>query len=357
MNLNEPRTTAEKSRIMKKTHLIVVLAGLTAVTVSAPEASAYYHPGMGVWMSRDPGPGAGGPPRVGAGGAAVGGGFIPRDQYADGMNLYQYVRSAPVGYVDWNGAQASRPAPGSMPASGPASRPVPGYADIFQPYAKNKDYMTAAIALDEMLEGRAEKCAPTLTLPKPLEEALHECAKQMKETGYKFEYGGAVTREPGGSYQIWGPIEGGEKNVKFNISFPIEPDRNSVGSYHSHRSKIERLSYDDVETFLSGILGTGYNFNFMTNCDGSSTWGVVALKSVERKNPRLVYERGEYYGDVSKYPTTQGMDDYKRRIYLYLENQLAKDARANGFCFYKRTTASGPLGLVGYREGMHDPRK
>lgn len=45
---------------------------------------------------------------IGAGGAAPVGGFIPRDltgsnQYADGPNLYQYVRSNPVNKVDPQG--------------------------------------------------------------------------------------------------------------------------------------------------------------------------------------------------------------------------------------------------------------
>ena len=69
----------------------------------AADASAMYHPGMGVFMSRDPGTGAGGPMRVGAGGAAPVGQFISRDQYRDGMNLYQYVQSNPLRYVDPQG--------------------------------------------------------------------------------------------------------------------------------------------------------------------------------------------------------------------------------------------------------------
>jgi hypothetical protein len=84
-----------------RTRLIAVLVVLAAVAVFTTEASAMYHAGMGVFMQRDPGPRAGGPARMGAGGApAATGRFIPRDptgsnQYADGMNLYQYVRSNP----------------------------------------------------------------------------------------------------------------------------------------------------------------------------------------------------------------------------------------------------------------------
>jgi len=86
---------------MKRTHLIPAFVGFVAVCILAADASAYYHPGMGRFMSRDPG--AGSAARIGAGGPAAQGGFIPRDptgQYADGTNLYQSVRSNPVRYVD-----------------------------------------------------------------------------------------------------------------------------------------------------------------------------------------------------------------------------------------------------------------
>jgi hypothetical protein len=92
-----------------RTRLFAVLVALAAVAVFTTEASAMYHAGMGVFMQRDPGAGAGGPARMGAGGApAATGSFIPRDptgsnQYADGMNLYQYVGGNPVNYSDPTG--------------------------------------------------------------------------------------------------------------------------------------------------------------------------------------------------------------------------------------------------------------
>jgi len=86
---------------MKRTRLIAALLGIVALSILAADASAMYHAGMGRFLSRDPG--AGSAMRIGAGGPAVGGGFIPRDQYGDGMNLYQYVSSNPVSHVDPSG--------------------------------------------------------------------------------------------------------------------------------------------------------------------------------------------------------------------------------------------------------------
>ena len=97
------QTVAERGTNMKRTHLIAALVGLVAIGIFATDAAAYYHPGLGRFTSRDPG--AGGAMRIGGGGPAVAGGFIPRDptgsnQYADGMNLYQYVRSNPIDGLD-----------------------------------------------------------------------------------------------------------------------------------------------------------------------------------------------------------------------------------------------------------------
>jgi len=78
---------------------------LAAIAMVTAGASAMYHPGIGRFLQRDPGPGAGGPARVGNAGPALGGRFIARDPtagnpYADGMNLYQYLRSDAVNSTD-----------------------------------------------------------------------------------------------------------------------------------------------------------------------------------------------------------------------------------------------------------------
>jgi len=103
MTTPQPTIIIERDETMKGIKTLAVLACLAALTVAATDASAYLHPTLGCFMSRDPGPG--GAVRVGAAGPAVGGGFVPRDptgsnQYADGMNLYQYVKSTPVNGLD-----------------------------------------------------------------------------------------------------------------------------------------------------------------------------------------------------------------------------------------------------------------
>jgi hypothetical protein len=95
---------------MKTTRLVAAFAGLLALTVFASGASAMYNPSLGTWLQRDPGPGGMMPaPRIG-GGPAMGSGFLPRDQYADGMNLFQYCRVSPLMLTDPEGLSV----PGKM---------------------------------------------------------------------------------------------------------------------------------------------------------------------------------------------------------------------------------------------------
>jgi hypothetical protein len=106
MDFRERLTIIERGTNMKRTHLIAVLAGIVAVAVFAADASAMYHPTLGRFTSRDPGPG--GAMRGGAAGPASAGAFIPRDptgnnHYGDGMNLYQYVGSNPIVRADPSG--------------------------------------------------------------------------------------------------------------------------------------------------------------------------------------------------------------------------------------------------------------
>lgn len=98
--------TIERGKTMKRTHLLAILVSLTVITILTVDASAYYHPTMGRFISRDPGPG--GSTRVGTAGPATGSRFIPRDptgtnQYADGMSLYLYAQGTPTNFRDPKG--------------------------------------------------------------------------------------------------------------------------------------------------------------------------------------------------------------------------------------------------------------
>lgn len=104
MNRNKPTIIAERGTNMKETHLIAILVGIVAVGLVAADASAYYHPTLGRFLSRDPG--SGDSMRIGVAGPATVLQFIPRDpvgRYRDGMNLYQYVQSNPITRVDPDG--------------------------------------------------------------------------------------------------------------------------------------------------------------------------------------------------------------------------------------------------------------
>jgi len=88
---------------MKRTRLTAILVGFAAVGVLSQDAFArerMYHPGLGRFMQRDPVGTALEPPMTRN---VSGSQFTQRDpteQYQDGLNLYQYVGSNPVGYTD-----------------------------------------------------------------------------------------------------------------------------------------------------------------------------------------------------------------------------------------------------------------
>jgi hypothetical protein len=119
---------------MRQAHLIVALAGVIIVAVLAVHASAMYDPGLGCFLQRDPALDAdlmrirGGAPMplqlfitrdvspqhatFQGIGVVHGGGRYARPQhaaqYADGMDLYQYVRSAPTVQLDPTGLGATQ---------------------------------------------------------------------------------------------------------------------------------------------------------------------------------------------------------------------------------------------------------
>ena len=96
---------------MKSRFLFAVLTVFAAIAILAADASAMYHPTVGRFLQRDPGADRiTDAPRIGGGPAPVSQ-FIPRDptgQYADGANLYECVRSNPLGYADPFGTDAKQ---------------------------------------------------------------------------------------------------------------------------------------------------------------------------------------------------------------------------------------------------------
>lgn len=97
---------------MKTHHFLATLIAALLVLMLADAASAMYHPRMGRFMQRDPGPAR----PTDAGPAA--GPFLHRDpvgQYAAGMSLYQYANSAPVVRVDPLGLKDYKIGTGSKP--------------------------------------------------------------------------------------------------------------------------------------------------------------------------------------------------------------------------------------------------
>jgi len=88
---------------MRRTHLIAAIACLVTIAGVSQDAFArgrMYHPGLGRYMQPDPLGTANEPPMARNLSASQ---FTQRDptaQYTDGPNLYQYVGSNPVGYVD-----------------------------------------------------------------------------------------------------------------------------------------------------------------------------------------------------------------------------------------------------------------
>ena len=106
---------------MKRAHLLtvlIVLATITSFTSDAFARARMYHSSLGRFMQRDPIGTATAPPMARNLSASQ---FTQRDptvQYADGMNLYQYVSSNPANYVDPMGTKKKKlPVPSSPTTS------------------------------------------------------------------------------------------------------------------------------------------------------------------------------------------------------------------------------------------------
>lgn len=106
---NSRNRPSMKGTAMTRTRMISFALAALMVLGLAPIAEAHYAPDMGRWLSRDPagmqfGSASGHTSSYAA--HATGINNSRTKQYADGKNLYQYVRSSPVRYVDPDGEKA-----------------------------------------------------------------------------------------------------------------------------------------------------------------------------------------------------------------------------------------------------------
>jgi len=165
----------ERGMNMKTTHLIAALVGLVAMGILAVDASAMYNPSTGTFMQRDPG--AGSAARIGAGGPLVGGGFIPMDQYADGMNLYQYCRSSPVVHRDPSGLTVVIPTFDDGPVAAEYRNPAPGNCPQSQAAALS-DLVALLGALGNVKAvfyvTYVNKCCPGVDMKKAFQDGVHK---------------------------------------------------------------------------------------------------------------------------------------------------------------------------------------
>jgi len=111
-----------------------------------------------------------------------------RAMYRDGMNLYQYVRSQPIRYVDWNGAQAAEPAPPS---------PTPVTVALYGDYPAEGSFAGWG---EKVAPDRNYKIAVGMDVINGLKEASKRppncCIKRLLIFHHAYEY-----REHSGSYR------------------------------------------------------------------------------------------------------------------------------------------------------------
>ena len=152
---------------MNTNKLVGFMAAMAFALLAADTAEAFYHSGMGRFINRDPS-GQGvithRPTMATSHQIPPGGEFLERDpsgdspdaQYADGMNLYQYVASSPPNYSDpsglflfggignpgFNGGSGWSPGGKSSPDVGPVTS-LPSNSPECDEYACSDSYAGA----------------------------------------------------------------------------------------------------------------------------------------------------------------------------------------------------------------------
>ncbi len=299
-----------------------------------------YDPKHGRWLQRDPAGVRLDPPK-----ALV----STRDQYWDGMSLYQYVRSRPTVHMDSHGRQAE---------------------EWFVPLLSDWDLMAA---------GELDTCPPRLELPPPVDGVLADCVRRTHSTRPEVEWGGVLaydanTRSKLNSvtpkypnpgflirHRTYGPVIGGREPsnwVEPEVAAPLFLPSGEIvyGWYHSHTYKREsQLSPADIQRFLEGPSiaripqKERYQIALMRDCE--CTKALVRLRTTplwEDEKLRKDFAQTVWRVPVKDNGRVGGTDGWYEAM-AEADRILAGFANRNNFCFYRGCgpTTKNLLKLVG----------
>jgi len=279
-----------------------------------------YDPKHGRWLQRDP---------MGVRPSHLGK-ASPKSQYAEGMSLYQYVRSRPCSVRDPHGLTGQHEV-----SCVQQDDEVPPYEYCVKELEHGIHYMDwverAESPWQTMAEGKLDHCPERLELPFRVEAALQRT--NLLTQRYDWEYCGALTylgAEPT-QHRVWGPNRGGfQTKCICSASVPTRlqgPDGpwTIYGGYHAHMGSGESfLSLPDVKT----VLQARRSIQIMRNC--SCTLAIVLRH--DTKPWKEIEKLGlEYMEEGHVVPSDKSSNEEAREQ----EARLIKYANRYNFCYYK----------------------